>query len=355
MTRGKRQGMEFLDKSFQILQTFMKKEQQWVANPAEIERERGLRVSRVWAGEACGRLASQGLLEVEKRIPRRRGHPTPHYRLPVNPAKFYRFVQELFRVLKAQYDDVWADVAQLMLLQSPYGRRMITRRLVLTLLEEDETVAYRRCEKLERHLILRVSTTPERGMQDAIERNVLTRRDAEQSRLFVEEHYTAYQEKWIVAPLLSLIQVSPSALERFLREYPESSPDGPAHIKRIFQVSTSGIGVLELEPLLADMIMDTVRDLEVSRQVPKGLEISTAEVCPTRPSGVKWPELLVVERADHDALVYGTGFDTRQQYETPQERMQRSEQNAWNTWVKVGYRDSGGRYCMPTDPVKPAE
>jgi 23S rRNA maturation mini-RNase III len=133
----------------------------------------------------------------------------------------------------------------------------------------------------------------------------------------------------IVKPLLSLIQVSPSALIRFLGDWKPHSPE-PVEVAKDIE---------SVEHLIFQLVFDTIGDIAVTREVPNGGEVMRASVRPEETLAQRHePPLLELDLHGGTVFGYEAGFDTEHLFyqgedDNPEDIFE-YERNPENCWAK---------------------
>lgn len=282
-------------KQIELLNVFLSHDLAYVANPTGLRKDSYGRVTIAEAREICERLAKVGILKVDGRRSKKQEWGTRHYRLDTTAKGFRAFVNEYSGTLSRIAGPRWLELSH-PLFNSAYGRSQLTSDFVRGILAaKGVEVRYSINKKdgtpqlADGRLRLGPSAFPDAEeiaflcfpvRPPAVAIDDLKKRvhsfggtDLPEASLFnrvVQRHYAEMEDRLLVLPVLGLVQTSPTALLEFLDDWKPFDPD----------YMGGGHGIEMVQHLIFRLVFDAVGDLAITRDVPEGLDVTSAVVRP---------------------------------------------------------------------------
>ncbi len=342
-------------KQLDVLDVFLRRPLDYLANPAKVRRDSMNQVTKAWSREACDRLVSLGILSMEEVRPRKKRGLTPHYRLVRSPVGFRSLVWAYTGSLMRIYGPDW-PLRTGTLFESDYIRANLTPEFVRRVLSErgveirynvdrrtlgpaatptDWDVAPGEYSDHERSIALCFPVLDSKASVDELKRaihpfagdNALEPQDLQR---IADTHYRSREDRMLVLPILGLLQVSGTALITFMGPWEPYSTD---------YMSSSDQGTSMVEHLLFRLVFAAIGDLSMSRFVPDGLDVTFAEVRPDHSRAQRHdPALLQLCWRGREIIGYEAGFDTEHLFvggEDSGTDISEVTRNPENCWMRV--------------------
>jgi len=342
-------------KQIELLNVFLSHDLAYVANPTGLRKDSYGRVTIAEAREICERLAKVGILKVDGRRSKKQEWGTRHYRLDTTAKGFRAFVHEYSGTLSRIAGPRWLELSH-PLFNSAYGRSQLTSDFVRGILAaKGVEVRYSINKKdgtpqlADGRLRLGPSAFPDAEeiaflcfpvRPPAVAIDDLKKRvhsfggtDLPEASLFnrvVQRHYAEMEDRLLVLPVLGLVQTSPTALLEFLDDWKPFDPD----------YMGGGHGIEMVQHLIFRLVFDAVGDLAITRDVPEGLDVTSAVVRPEHGLAQRHePPLLQMSWRHHEIIGFEAGFDTMHLYvggeDSSPEDIVEATRNPENCWVRI--------------------
>lgn len=316
----------------------------------------GGRITKVWARKTCERLVGLGILVVKEVRPRRKGSLTRHYRLSSTAEGFRALLQAYTATLSRSAGYQWPLLAT-RLLETEHVRRMLTPDFVRRILSERRVeIRYSVSRETSRsnRPLGNGSIGPRSPMSSAepmalcfpIRRPGISFDDVKSSihgfaedrslaphelNAVAKKHYDVLEDRLMVFPILGLLQASPTAFLFFLGDWEPFESNS---------MSSSDQGLGMIEHVLFRLIFAAISDLALTRVVPEGLDVSSAQVRPEHSRAQRHePALLELAWRGEEIIGYEAGFDTDHLMvggeDTGPDQVVEVTRNPENCWVRI--------------------
>lgn len=342
-------------KQLELVNVFLWHDLGYVANPATLRKDSHGRITMGWARETCERLANMGILKIEERRARKQARPTRHYRLRDTAAGFRALVTAYTGALSRMGGPRWPELSS-PLFNSAYARDRLTSDFVRgVLVAKGVEVRYfvdtrdgnpQLADGLPRLgplafpdadeiASLCFPVSPPGASADDMKKRVhpFEGNEFPEPSLFdgiVHRHYDHLEDRLLVLPILGVIQVSPTALLEFLGDWKPFDPD--------YMGGSQGVEMVE--HLVFRLVFDALGDLAITRNVPEGLDVTSAVVRPEHSSAQRHePPLLQLSWRRREIIGFEAGFDTEHLYvggeDSGPEDIVEATRNPENCWVRI--------------------